>query len=86
VAAIVVAGEALAASVTVWPVIVAESISSEKPAVTLVERATPLAPPAGLRLVTVGGVVSGAAAVVKLQLSSAASGLPAVSFDSRGTM
>jgi len=47
--------------------------------VTLVERATPLAPPAGLRLVTVGGVVSGAAAVVKLQLSSAASGLPAVS-------
>jgi len=66
-------------SVTLEAVIVVASIASEKTAPTLVERATPVVPALGLRLVSVGGVVSGAAAVVKLQLSSAASGLPAVS-------
>ena len=60
-------------------VTVAGLIASEKVAVALVPADTSTALSTGLTLVTVGGVLSGAAAVVKLQLSSAASGLPAVS-------
>ncbi len=54
-------------------------IASEKLADTEEFSATPLAPLAGEVEDTVGGVVSGAAAVVKVQLTSAASALPAAS-------
>ena len=53
--------------------------ASENVAVGRTETGTPVAPPAGLDPVTVGGVVSGAAAVVNVQVASAASRLPAVS-------
>ena len=58
------------------PVTVVAFIASLKVAVTGVVGATPLAPLAGDRPVTVGGVTS-AAAVVKVQPASTARALPA---------
>ena len=57
------------------------SIASENVAVGATEVATPVAPVAGVVAVTVGGVVSGGvpAAVVKVQVTFAASRLPATS-------
>src|SRR5688572_5455020 len=55
-------------------------IASEKVAVGATLVGTPVAPEAGVVLVTLGGVVSAAATVVKLQTLSAASALPATSF------
>src|SRR5688572_839121 len=57
-------------------------MASLKVAVRFAAKATPLAPSIGDVAVTMGGVVSGggeAAAVVNVQVVSAASGLPAVS-------
>ena len=59
-------------------VILAGLIASLKVAVTAVVNATPVAPLAGDRPVTVGGVTS-AAAVLKVQPASAAKALPAAS-------
>ena len=64
------------ARVSVKP-IVADWTGSLKVAVTLVPAATPVAPGAGVRPVTVGGVVSGAA-VVNVQVTGSI-WLPAVS-------
>src|SRR5580765_161914 len=58
---------------------VALVIASEKVADTEELRATPVAASAGEMDETVGGVVSGTGPVVKLQVKSAASGLPAES-------
>jgi hypothetical protein len=61
-------------------VIVLAVIASLKVAVTAVVVAIPVAPLAGLTLLTVGGVVSAAAAVVKDHVKVAARALPAKSF------
>jgi hypothetical protein len=61
------------ASVKVAVVIVVASIGRENVALTSVLVATPVAPEAGTVDVTVGGA---GAAVVKLQLTGAASGVP----------
>ncbi len=58
---------------------VADSIASLKVAVTVVPVLTPVAPLAGDVEVTVGGVVSAAAVVVKDQVTLLASALPATS-------
>src|SRR5689334_3864411 len=58
---------------------VAFVIASEKVADTAESSATPVAASAGETADTVGGVVSGTGPVVKLQVKSAASGLPAES-------
>ena len=55
------------------------SMASLKLAVTAVLSATAVAPLAGKTVLTIGGVVSGAAPVVKLQVNGTASGLPATS-------
>lgn len=60
-------------------VTVAESIGSLKVAVIAEESDTPVAPLTGLVAVTVGGVVSGAAPVVKVQTRAAVMGFPAKS-------
>jgi hypothetical protein len=70
---------AVGARLKVGPVSVAGFIASEKVATTLPPMATPVAPGAGWRSVSVGAVVSGAGAVVKLQVCSAPSALPAAS-------
>ena len=54
-------------------------IASENVAVGAVAVDWSVAPLAGVKPVTVGGVVSGAAAVVKVQVTSAARRLPATS-------
>ena len=53
------------------------SIASEKVAVTVVPTATPVAPARGVTELTVGGVVSGGAVVVKVHVAADASPLPA---------
>src|SRR5207244_1782781 len=60
------------------PVTLEAEIASLKVALTLVPRLTFVAPPAGVTVATVGGVVS-AASVVKDQEKSDARALPAVS-------
>ena len=67
---------------TVLAVTLAAWSASLKVMVTEADVATFVAPPAGLKLETVGGVVSagGAAAVVKVDENDCASGLPAWSF------
>ncbi len=65
--------------VNVVVVSVAVLMASEKVAVGVVLVACPVAPLAGVKPLTVGGVVSGAAAVVKVQVTSAARRLPATS-------
>ena len=55
---------------------VAVLIASEKVAVGAVVVGWPVAPLAGVKAVTVGGVVSTTAAVVKVQVTSAARRLP----------
>jgi len=67
------------ANVKLAVVSVALFIASEKLADTEALVATPVAALAGKVVDTVGGVVSGAAAVVKFQVKSAASALPAAS-------
>ena len=56
---------------------VAALTASEKVAVGAVAAGWPVAPFAGVKPVTVGGVVSTAAAVVNVQVTSAARRLPA---------
>jgi hypothetical protein len=70
---------AVGASVKVLPVRVAGFMASEKVATTSAPIATPVAPGAGWRPVSVGGVVSGAAAVVNAQVCWVARALPAAS-------
>ena len=60
-------------------VMLSGSIASLKLAVRALLRATAVAPLVGNTALTVGGVVSGAALVVKLQVKGAASALPATS-------
>ena len=75
----VILAPALFFSINVELVIVAASIFSLNVALMTELAATPVAPPAGVVLVTVGGVLSDCAAVVNDQLFSAI-GLPAKSF------
>src|SRR2546425_3622757 len=70
----------LTTRVTLVVLIVEAVIASLNVAVTFVPTATPVAPLAGAVPVTVGGVVSAAAAVVKVQVLSRTSALPARSF------
>ncbi len=65
-------------SVTVDVVNVEGFIASEKVAVVFAVTATPIAPLAGLTVVTLGGVTS-SAAVMKLHTLSVANGFPATS-------
>ena len=58
---------------------VAGLIASENVAVGAIAVDCPVAPFAGVNAVTVGGVVSGAAAVVNVQVTSAARRIPAMS-------
>src|SRR2546425_4099759 len=70
----------LTTRVTLVVLIVEAVIASLNVAVTFVPTATPVAPLAGAVPVTVGGVVSAAAAVVKVQVLSRTSALPARAF------